>query len=299
MAKVTLLSYTKDPIETLYKVWVLSKSNKPLRDIESEYTREKGSELAKQLMDADVPVVQNITFVFALEDVSVSFREQLVRQKIGVKFGDRVGIDTVPDLADAAFWCQSMRILSMGKFATEKKYIIPDSILNHGEPEFLRRYVSLMRQIQDDYNYFVYGGVPMQDAREVIPLAATHRITWTLNIASLLHVIGRRSCWILQGSYWVEIIMGLVKELREKVDSIFGNLASPLCIKDDKYHECTVAIDNERRSAGQDSLPCCPLWEFGQSEDGLDVLNSSRNSPKLVKLYSEFWQRDPMTGERL
>lgn len=299
MLDVTLLSWTNNPVKTLYQIWECSRNNKPLSVIEAEYSYVEGAKLAKKLMQAKVPVVENIQFVFALENVPVSFREQMVRHRIGVHVGDNMGVDIVPDLADSTWWSQSMRILDMSKYGHAGKYYTPEWFKKN--PEELEKFESLHKLISSAYAEWVEKGCPMEEAREVIPLGATHRITWSLNLASLLHIVGKRACWILQAGYWHPIIVGMIKELREKVDPIFADLADPPCIKDDQYSECCFKLDNERRVSGDDKLPPCPLYYYHEQPAGKSVnaKESFRDHIDTVIHFGEFWGRDPWVGNRI
>src|SRR5690606_1766286 len=223
----------------------------------------------------------------------------------------------IPNLADSVWWSQSMRIKNMGKFAEHGDYRVPESIANHPDSEsLLDTYHNTMDKIQEAYNLLVSSGVPMEDARELIPLGATHRMSWTLNISSLQHIIGKRSCWILQGGIWGPIIKGMIEELSEKVDPIFSDLATPPCIKNDEFKGCSFMEENARRYQGLDLLPPCPLHvrnhylpmcgakseEINKAEHG-SVLEKRRVPmiPQMLKRaeeYRAFWRRNPWTGER-
>ncbi|MBX4215958.1 FAD-dependent thymidylate synthase [Candidatus Parcubacteria bacterium] len=298
--QVTLVSYTHDPIGTIYRVWEASKSNRPYVEIEIE-AAQKGKqvfEVFQKVIDSQIPVAENLNFVFLLENVSISFREQMVRHRIGVKVGPRLGADLAPDLESSTWWSQSMRILDMGKFADEGHYRLPEGLDAQKKEEF---HVA-MRVAQDQYNRLVKAGVPMEEAREVIPLAATHRITWGLNLSALQHIIGKRGCQILQLGLWEPIIRGIVEELANKVHPYFRNLINPPCIKDDKFIGCCFKLDNERRVAGLDNLPPCTLYVGKEHhEKGSRQAVSEKNVEafnKAGKSYGALWGRNPMTGER-
>lgn len=277
--KVTLLAHTTTPIETIYQVWELSKGNLPLDGIrEDAFCLERPDrkrDIFERVVEAKIPVAENLDFVFLLENVSISFREQMVRHRIGVKVGERIGIDMVPDLADSTWWSQSMRILDMGRFATERAYREP----NFKGPKSMLAYEQGMHQMQDLYNFLIAQGESAEDAREVIPLGATHRITWKLNLAALQHIVGKRGCWILQGDLWEPIIRGMVEELATKVDPYFRTLIAPPCVKGGKYQKCVFEIDNDRRLHGLDDVPPCAL--FVEAENKV-----WEGSPDRVKRYN-------------
>ena len=315
MAKVTLLSYTDRPIETLNAVWQASRDNEPVETGNSDVS------LFQKVVASKIPVAEMIDFVFLLEGVSITLREQMVRHRIGVKVGDRIGADIAPNLADSTWWSQSMRILDMGSFAANGDYSIPDTVAD--KPAALDIYNGAMKVIEQAYRTMVAAGVPMEDARNVIPLAAEHRIVWKLNLAALGHIVGKRGCWILQLGVWGEVIKGMVEELATKVHPVFRDLIAPPCINNDKFTGCLFKLDNQRRIDGEDEIPPCPLYLTKHHDDAVqaqadapapvwqyDLIGESpewvcRDEKKTARMermreeYRDLWQRDVETGERL
>ena len=321
---VKLISHTMLPVETLEAVWRASRETGPIPPTEE---LAGDVDLFQKIMSSKIPVAQMIDVIFLLEDVSISFREQTVRHKIGTKVGDKIGVDTVPDLTDSTWWSQSMRVLDMGRFASEDAYFVPDSVSSR--PKALERYVDAMRYVQAAYNDLVIEGVPREDARNVIPLGAGHRIVWKLNLGTLMHVIGHRGCWILQLGFWGPIIKGMVEALATEIHPVFRDLISPPCMKGDKFTKCAFELDNEKRLFGEDPLPPCSLW-IGSDEkqvedllanvdDGKDDggvwLDSGCAAPSFERFiapsvaeseqfkgmqfeYGALWGRDPWTGIR-
>ena len=264
---VKLISHTNLPVETLEAVWRASRETGPIPPIE-ELTGDV--DLFQKILASKIPVSQMIDFVFLLEDVSISFREQMVRHKIGTKVGDKVGVDTVPDLTDSTWWSQSMRVLDMGDFAANDAYFVPDSVASR--PEALAHYVDAMCGTAEAYKTLVEMGVPREDARNVIPLGAGHRIVWKLNLGTLMHVVGHRGCWILQLGFWGPIIKGMIEALATRIHPSFRDLISPPCMKGDKFTGCAFALDNEKRLFGEDPLPPCSLWIGSDEHHVADLL---------------------------
>jgi hypothetical protein len=288
-----------------------------MNDEECARAPEIGRELFVKILDAGIPVAENIDFVFMLENVSVSFREQMVRHRIGTHVGERFGCDMVPDLADSSWWSQSMRILDMGTFATDNRYRLPEGMT----PVMKLCYVQHMNATEQLYRDMVSAGVPMEEARECIPLGATHRITWKVNLAALKHIIGKRGCWILQSGLWAPIIRGMVNELADKIDPLFRNLITPPCMKGDAFNGCLFGLDNDRRIAGDDDLPPCPLYltyhaastpDFADRARWIRMSGPTREDYKWIThdtrslqimsqmkvTFTKLWQRDVSTGKR-
>jgi len=324
--KVTLLSWTNLPLETVYSVWQASKNEMPLLTpewVKDNVDPEAVRTLFRAVIAQRIPIGEHVDFVFMVENVSVSWREQAVRHRIGVSPSpERVGVDLgalaverVPDLSESSWWSQSMRIQNMGQFATNGAYRLPKTV--GADNALSDLFHQTMLQIEAAYNALVEAGVPMEDARELIPLGAQHRISWRLNIGALQHIVGKRGCWILQLGIWGPVIKGMIKELVTKVDPIFGELVTPPCLDGDRFRGCVYHEECHRRLDGIDALPPCPLhFHYHALPESLAkaetiALSNQREIQEQYGLhmaeemraraldYMEFWGRDPYTGARL
>jgi thymidylate synthase ThyX len=314
--KVTLLSHTNLPLETVYSVWQASKTEEPLmspEEVKLYVPDDQVEDLFRAIIAQHIPIGEHVNFVFMIENVSVSWREQAVRHRIGtVVSPERVGVDIVPDLAQSSWWSDSMRIRDMGQFATKGNYRMPDTIANHPNKSLKTEYENTMKYIESLYSTLVKEGVPMEDARELIPLGAQHRISWCLNIGSLQHIIGKRGCWILQLGIWGPVITGMVEELATKVHPIFRELITPPCLKGDEFTQCIYMEECRRRLTTDDALPPCPLHlvyhelgvghdtelsELGHRIDALDIPMKDEMLER-AEHYRRFWGRDPFIGVR-
>lgn len=337
--KVKLLTWTAQPVETLYSLWTASRTDGEYLDpwavarraSEDAAFEQEVLDLFQKMLAMQIPITENVYFTFMLDGVSVSLREQLVRHRIGVRAGERLGCDLIPDMAGSTFWAQSMRILDMGRFADEGRFHVPDSLagktvklldgngsVSHSG-DAASCYAGFMNACQHFYQALVEAGVPLEDARQVIPLAATHRISWTLSLAALQHIIGKRGCWILQLGLWEPIITGMVRELAEKVHPAFRELVRPGCLDaSGEFKGCMFAHDNERRVECLDPLPPCALWlEKVFKPDRKDAGKAWQldeevggpgrwfcpKNPLLTELfiemcnsYTKLWGRNPFTG---
>lgn len=325
--KVTLLTHTALPLETVYSVWAASKGEDALLTPEQVRDNVAPAELRKlfrAVIAQKIPVGEHVDFVFMFENISVSWREQAVRHRIGTKPSpERVGADIVmadlPDLADSSWWSQSMRIQDMGKFADNMAYRVPESITTHEHADrLLTAFHHTMNMIQTTYNQLVSLGIPMEDARELMPLGAQHRMSWKLNIGSLQHIVGKRGCWILQLGIWGPIIEGMINELATKVDPIFSELVTPPCLKGDDFTGCTYHEENRRRYSGEDvGHAPCPLHfkhhhlpeNMAKGED-IAAADTAEVQERFkvpyadqmrarAEAYQQFWGRDPYSGKRL
>jgi hypothetical protein len=308
--KVTLMSCTNNPLETVYAVWEASKTEGRLRtpeEIKEQVGPKDVEELFRAVIAQKIPVGEHVDFVFMIEGVSVSWREQAVRHRIGtLPSPERVGVDMVmdviPNLASSSWWSQSMRIQNMGSFARDGMYRVPETIRNNSAA--LADYKDTMKEIQGAYNRLVdVYGIPMEDAREVIPLGTQHRISWKLNIGALQHIVGERGCFILQLGIWGPVIRGMINELSTKIHPIFREFITPPCINGDSFKECLYMEECRRRLDGSDKLPPCPLHLNYHHYNGC-IPKKIEDVPMVNEMrlralqYGSFWGRDPFTGRK-
>lgn len=300
--KVTLLTAPQSPLETLWLVWEQSRHNYQVPSIEelrgfmdcssssSSFNREEGcptcsatlaefgypggltkfcrdyEETVRMLLTEDVPVTENLTFVFLIENMPISLREQMVRHRIGTNFDDRLGVDIVPDLADSSWWSQTFRVLDMSNFHEDGAYFIPESLKGkyvrtpYGDQHADEYLKGCYHKVQQMYREMLQAGIAKEDARQILPLGTTHRITWQVNLKALTHIIGKRTCWIAQRGLWQDFIVQAVRELAEKVDPLFQELINPPCMKGGTFSECLYHGINRERVTGRDGFPPCPLW---------------------------------------
>jgi thymidylate synthase ThyX len=313
--KVTLVSSTKDPLETVYAVWQMSKGTDAMMstdDVKEKVPREEVEKLFRAIIAQHIPIGEHVDFVFAIENISISWREQAVRHRIGTKPSpERVGADIVmmdvlPDLPDSSWWSQSMRIQDMSNFASRGEYRLPPTIAVNETAAIL--FHKVMSDIERAYKHLVGMGIPMEDARDLMPLGAQHRMSWKLNIGSLQHIVSKRGCFILQLGIWGDVIMGMIDELATKVHPIFRELVTPPCLEGDRFKGCVYMEECRRRLTGDDKLPPCPLhmnYHHVESADrGMLPLALSKYSVPLkeamidrAEQYRAFWKRDPWTGQ--
>jgi len=379
-----MLSSTQNPFGTLYFVWEQSRTNDPLKspqyyqdcfDLYVEHpllfdsssipnkedltqtsidmwnTGKIVHDICLQLLSESVPVTENIQFVFYIENMSVALREQLVRHRIGTQVGERLGSDIIPDLPSSTWWSQTTRVLPLDNFATEGRYLIPESLegkmttvaeLSHkgtngyqtiagleAGTEASVLYNALMGQIEFVYNELIKSGVPREDARLVMPMAMSHGITWGINLKALMHICGKRGCWIAQAGLWNDLMVGMIEEISTKISPMFRSIIHPPCLKKGKYVGCPIKMINLERIEGRDGMPPCPLyinhendeayersvsnlnnhWNVSWASDSTDIRTWACTAPdadmqlKMLnencEKYQKLWNLNVQTGERL
>ncbi len=270
--KVQMLSKLESIFQTVANIWKASRTTEPIAceivNCEKDITENR--ELFFTLMDEGIPIMEMVEFIFVLEDIPISLREQIVRHRLGHKFDDKLGLDIVPELGDSNFWVQSMRILDMSDF----NFYVPEKIGEYEEA--FACYSELMDRIKGTYAELLAMGIPMEDARQVIPLAATHRMVWKLNVTAIKHICSKRSCWIAQLGMWKPIIEGLVSELW-KVDGWFRDIVAPPCVTNGKFSGCKFCEHNRLRVTddGERQVPPCPLYLKGHEEEAMRAADNA------------------------
>lgn len=284
---VRLIDGPRYPKETLFVIWKSSRTiggyRRSAEEIVAECEwnltlKEEVDKTFHDIIDSELPIKQNLNFTFILDDVSISFREQMVRHKIGNKLGDNYGVDTAPDLESSTFWSQSIRYLQPREFARNGSYRHPVKLT----PDQAHMFDTTMHYVEHSYNMLLNMGVSQEDARELLPVGMTHSISWTLNLATIQHVIGKRGCWLAQTDLWEPIIQGMVSEL-SKIDPYFRTIIAPPCIKGGKFGACKFKIENDARVLGSDPLPTCPLY--------VTEVNADRKAVENHAAFEEFEQK--------
>lgn len=343
--KVTLWSWTQHPIETIYCEWQASRTNGPVPTPAgvAEKIRAEGAKLAMyenpsgttvspsdvrgpfqtevekvfaDVVDMKIPVAETIDFVFLIENCPITLREQMVRHRIGHRWGMQLGVDIIPEVAESTWWSQTSRVKDMGSFAEDGDYFLPASV--SGKKGVQELYTNTMQLLGSAYQEMVKAGIPIEDARNVLPVAAQSRLTWKANLSAIMHVLSKRSCWIAELGIWEPVVLGMVEELCTKVHPYFRKLINPPCIgKDDKFAGCVFDKENANRlPGGIDPYPPCSLWVNNDRQQqvwgGTDVTTEELEGAEVASVgesrmadytrrkakYAQLWGRDPETGER-
>lgn len=194
--------------------------------------------LVQMVDETNLPPLDAINFTFQLDDVTVAFREQLVRSRLPQNF-----------------WTQTSRTADLTKMDVSMLSTI------EGE-EAQREYREVVDQIRQAYIKLQDLGVPSEDIR-LMPSNMTHRIYWMVPYRTLKSVLCKRLSWIAQSTLWTPIIKGILTELRENGQQTFADFIgtpSDVTIKDGKVVAHRYENENLDRYYDRDSQPCDPLW---------------------------------------
>ncbi|KZE04150.1 Thymidylate synthase thyX [Bacillus mycoides] len=126
--------------------------------------------------------LEHLTFTFAIEGISRALLAQLTRHRVGFSFS-----------------VQSQRYV---RFGSDDKsggfdYLTPESVIKEAEKseydyKAMDYYDELMSVSQKVYDALRQRGIPAEDARMVLPQAATTNLVMTVNLRSLLDFYTKR-----------------------------------------------------------------------------------------------------------
>lgn len=169
-------------------------------ETESEkYFGERGKEgkrLFKQIVSSGhTSTLEHLNFTFTVEGVSRSLLAQLTRHR------------------HMSFSVQSQRYV---KFSSESRsggfeYVVPEKVKE--DLQACGSFHGFMKIIQDMYDSLIENGIPQEDARSVLPNAATCNLVLTANLRTLLDFYSKRK----PGAGAQHEITQLAEELKTKV----------------------------------------------------------------------------------
>ena len=119
--------------------------------------------------------VEHLSFTFSIEGVSRSLLAQLTRHRVGFSYS-----------------VQSQRYVRFG--SNDKSggfdYVVPDKIA--ADEDALANFENYMEFTQHFYDELRANGIPAEDARSILPQAATTNLVMTANLRALLDFYSKR-----------------------------------------------------------------------------------------------------------
>lgn len=211
--KVILLRATPDPDEIVALGARLCYAQADVEALRERVERADQSAYVSRVMArGHLSVTEHASFTFAVEGVSRALLAQLTRHRL------------------ASFSVQSQRYVSM---ADGFDYVIPPSISALGEEEE-REFIREMDTMHAWYRRWQekLGGAgesANQDARFVLPNAASTRLVMTMNARELMHFFELRCCnraqWEIREMAWQMLAL-----CRQEAPALFAQ-AGPACLR--------------------------------------------------------------------
>lgn len=196
--EVKLISKTPDFLRLIYTAGRTCHSAECPQDLfEQEASESKMLKLVGFLIKSrHLSTLEHCSMTFAVSGVSRTLLAQYSRHRIGVSLS-----------------VQSQRYVSESAAKNDGSlfaYVTPPSIA--GNPERLALYRGAMERAQAAYDALLAAGVPMEDARFVLPGGICTNFVTTLNLRSLLDVYEKRV--VVRGAQWeVRAMVSRMSEL--------------------------------------------------------------------------------------
>ena len=170
---VHLISKPENMLKTIYTAArTCYSADTPFNIYNSTDDEEKMLNLIERVVSSGhYSVIEHIQVSFAISNVSRACTHQLVRHR------------------HMSFSQKSQRyVKEKGQF----DYIIPPTIERN--EELKAQFVAFMEEISKKYCEFTEAGIPAEDARALLPNAATSSIVASLNLREMIHLANLRLC---------------------------------------------------------------------------------------------------------
>jgi thymidylate synthase (FAD) len=159
--------------------------------------------LSRVIANGHHSILEHASFTFAAEGLSRVCTHQLVRHRI------------------ASYSQQSQRHVKV----EETEFVIPPRIRQ--SPSFRKLFEESVKVSWDSYKALIEQGVPVEDARYLLPQASKSRLVFTMNARELWHFFELRCCEKAQWEIRSLAFLALQK-VKEVAPNIFQN-AGPFC----------------------------------------------------------------------
>lgn len=203
---VELLAHTPDPEGVIAAAARLCYSDSTIADLMAMEEGARTKFLEKILSVGHLSVLEHATFSFGIEGISRACSHQLVRHRI------------------ASYSQQSQRYVTHREDLDVR---MPDTIA--ADQALAERFEQMVGQMHGFYQEMVDAGIPAEDARFILPNAATTKLVMTMNGRELVHFFGLRCCYRAQWEIR-EMATLMLTEARKAAPTIFAT-AGPGCLK--------------------------------------------------------------------
>ncbi len=201
--KVKLVAHTPDPDALAGAAARSCRSQRAVDDLLKEDRPKLLKSLDICVEHGHDSVIEHASFTFSIEGVSRACTHELVRHRI------------------ASYSQQSQRAVKL-----ERTYVVPATVSM--DKAALDVYQGAMDAAWKEYFELVTRGIPVEDARYVLPNAATANIVVTMNARSLMNFFRLRCCnhaqWEIR-----ELAYEMLKLVKKVAPAIFAK-AGPSCV---------------------------------------------------------------------
>jgi thymidylate synthase (FAD) len=228
--KVVLYNYTLSPQETIagaVSAWTSDSFYEHICDVPIDVT-DKNVNAALNAFHRTA--LEFIDLIFIIKNCSRAFQQQLTRTRL------------------ATYSIQSLRVVTKGNFAEEGRYTRPPGL----SEEQAQVFHSVMVASQVQYNELIRSGVPVEDARGVLPLAIHSDIMMKINLSSLYNMSKQRLCVNTQWEYR-QVVRQMRQIIADKIDHRFAKRIDAPCVID-------------RACPMRDEYCGVPVWKYSAKD---------------------------------
>jgi thymidylate synthase (FAD) len=204
MAQVRLVSYSPDPERLITTAARQTRS----REDSTEIYRSMDEDGVKRMINllrgrGHLSPFEHVSFTFLVSEISRACSHQLVRHRL------------------ASYSQQSQRSIEV----LEDNFVVPPSVLENHEAH--KKFRKALVEVVDAYNKLLSLGIPLEDARFIVPQASMTKILVTMNARELLHFFSLRLC--LKAQWEIrEVAEMMLKEAKKVAPNIFDKVG-PRC----------------------------------------------------------------------
>lgn len=229
--KVSMVSATQNPIDTICMSVAIMMYADPVAHVAGMTTEEKYQMIDQVFATKLRGSLEFATFEFHLTGVSRTFTHQLVRHRL------------------FHFSQQSMRFFDASKSEFYNPIVVRDDT-HEGEQSTKYNLLQMVaeRSIQS-YRELIQLGVPIQDARSILPQNITTQIMFGCNFRALVELAEVRMCTQTQGEF--RDMMKQIKSLMEEYSPYLASKLKPYC---GHHGTCGFQSIYDRKCPNQDKL---------------------------------------------
>lgn len=200
--KVSILSHTINPVETVYRAYRQCYHKGTATNLELPSVDKQMSFIENCMKAGHDSPLEHVSFTFSLEGFSRVTQQQLTRHRL------------------ASYSIQSQRYVDAEnfEFVTPTLDYIDDDTKRYVAESY---FTALFRTCMMEYKTLLDLGVKKEDARYILPVSATGNMVVTMNVRSLRHFfeerLNPRAQWEIRKM--AGMMLEAVKELFPIIDS--------------------------------------------------------------------------------
>jgi flavin-dependent thymidylate synthase len=205
MAKVTLVSWSTDPVKTI-AAQVLNMQGAMVHDL-NDISDSQATTILEQLKKTKLNgALEFVDFTFQIEGVTRAFTHQLVRHRVGASYSQE-------SLRFSAKTGESFKVEVGPSIDTDDMGVIWETAIEG---------------IQWGYEQLLRLGAKTEDARGLLPTNILTNIGVKLNLKTLMNIAEVRLCHQAQ-AHWQDVVRQMKQEIATKVSPGLASLLVKAC----------------------------------------------------------------------